>query len=72
MSDLGQQTRYNRRKILVSFALFVPFFVGIMVAASNHVLPTVEFMIPICAGYFLFGYFAGNAILRWLARTWPE
>jgi hypothetical protein len=66
-----QQARYNRRKIIVASLFFLPYFIFLMRAGIRKALPPALYLPVISFGYLTFAYFAGNAILRWMAKRWP-
>jgi hypothetical protein len=66
-----QQARYNRRKIFVAILFSQPYLIFFVRAGIRKALTPGPFLLVIFVGYLTFTYFAGNAILRWMAKRWP-
>lgn len=71
MGQDNQQARYNLRKILVAILFSQPYLIFMVRAGIQKALPPGPYLLFIFVGYLTFTYFAGNAILRWMAKRWP-
>jgi hypothetical protein len=66
-----RQARYNQRKILVAILFSQPYLIFFVRAGIRKELTPGPYLLVIFGAYLMFTYFAGNAILRWMARRWP-